>query len=91
VDALADGDHAKRPDFNRSTFSDEKGMFKIVDLPPGQYKIFAWESVPDGAPQDPEFRKPFGNQAVAVTIPPSTRVHLNVSAIPAAQVERTLQ
>jgi len=91
VDALADGDHAKRPDFNRSTFSDEKGMFKIVDLPPGQYQIFAWESVPDGAPQDPEFRKPFGNQAVAVTIPPSTRVHLNVSAIPAAQVERTLQ
>lgn len=91
VDAIPDGDHSKRPDFNRSTFSDEKGQFKITDLPPGQYQLFAWENVPDGAPQDPEFRKPFGNQAVAVTIAPSARVNLNVSAIPAAQVDRALQ
>jgi hypothetical protein len=91
VDAIADGDHAKRPDFNRSTFSDEKGLFKIADLPPGQYQIFAWENVPDGAPQDPEFRKPFGKQAVAVTIPPSARVNLNMTAISAAQVDRSLQ
>jgi hypothetical protein len=91
VDAIPDGDHAKRPDFDRSTFSDEKGQFKIADLPPGQYQIFAWENVPDGAPQDPEFRKPFGNQAFAVTIPPSAHVNLNVSAIPAAQVDRSLQ
>jgi len=91
VDAIPDGDHAKRPDFNRSTFSDENGQFKITDLPPGQYKIFAWENVPDGAPQDPEFRKPFGDQVVAVTIPPSARVNLNTIAIPAAQVDRVLQ
>lgn len=91
VDAIADGDHAKRPDFNRSTFSDEKGLFKIADLPPGQYQIFAWENVPDGAPQDPEFRKPFGNQAIAVTIPPSARVHSNITAISATQVDRFLQ
>ena len=91
VDAIPDGDHASRPDFNRSTFSGEKGQFKIADLPPGQYKIFAWENVPDGAPQDPEFRKPFASQAVAVTIPPSTRVNLNVTAIPATEVDRSLQ
>jgi hypothetical protein len=91
ADAIADGGHANRPDFNRSTFSDEKGQFKITDLPPGQYKIFAWENVPDGAPQDPEFRKPFGDQAVAVTIPPSARVNLNITAISATQVDRSLQ
>lgn len=91
VDAVPDGDHAKRPDFHRSAFSDEKGQFKITDLPPGQYQIFAWENVPDGAPQDPEFRKPFGNQAIAVTIPPSARVNLNMTAIPAAQVDRSLR
>ncbi len=91
VDAIPDGDHANRPDFNRSTFSSEKGQFKIADLPPGQYKIFAWENVPDGAPQDPEFRKPFGSQAVAVTIPPSAHVNLNMTAIPAAEVDRSLQ
>ena len=91
VDAIPDGDHIRRPDFNRSTFSDEKGHFKMADLPPGQYKLFAWENVPDGAPQDPEFRKPFGNHAFAVTIPPSTRVNLNIAAISATQVDRSLQ
>jgi hypothetical protein len=91
VDAIPDGDHAKTQDFNRSIFSDQKGQFKITDLPPGQYQIFAWENVPDGAPQDPEFRKPFGNQAVAVTIPPSARLNLNITAISATQVDRSLQ
>lgn len=91
VDAIPDGDHARRPDFHRSTFSDERGQFKITDVPPGQYNILAWENVPDGAPQDPEFRKPFGNQAVGVTIPPSARVNLNMTAISAAQVDRSLQ
>ena len=91
VDAIPDGDHARRPDFYRTAFSDEKGQFKITDLPPGQYQIFAWENVPDGAPQDPEFRKPFGNQAVAVTIPASARVNLNLTAISATQVGRSLQ
>jgi hypothetical protein len=91
VDAIPDGDHAKRQDFNRSTFSDEKGQFKITDLPPGQYKMFAWENVPDGAPQDPEFRKPFGNHALAVTIPPNARVIVNISVISASEVDRMLK
>ena len=91
VDAIPDGDHTRRPDFYRTTFSDEKGRFKIKDLPPGQYQMFAWENVPDGAPHDPEFRKPFGKQAVEVTIPPSARVNLNMTAISVAQVDRSLQ
>jgi len=90
VDAIADGDHASRPDFNRSDFSDEKGQFKIVDLPPGQYKIFAWEDVPDGAPQDPEFRKLFDKQAVTVTVQPNGRANLNITAISAVQMDGSL-
>jgi len=90
LDAIAEGDHANRPDFNRSAFSDDKGQFKITDLPPGQYKIFAWEDVPYGAPQDPEFRKPFDKQAVTVTVRPNERANLNITAISAAQVDHSL-
>jgi hypothetical protein len=87
VDAIA----ADRLDWNRSAFSDEKGQFSITDLPPGQYKIFAWENVPDGAPQDPEFRKPFEKQSAPASIEPKSRANLKITAISAAQVERWLQ
>jgi hypothetical protein len=91
VDAIADGDHALRTDFSRSAFSDEKGQFKISDLTPGQYKIFAWENVPDGAPQDPEFRKPFDKQALSVSVQPKRRANVKITAISAAQVDRFLE
>jgi len=91
VDAIADGDHANRPDFNQSALCDEKGHFKITDLPPGQYKIFAWENVPDGAPQDRDFRKPFDKQALPVSIQPKGRANLKITAISAAQVDRLLE
>jgi hypothetical protein len=87
VDAIA----ADRPDWNRSAFSDEKGQFSITGLPPGQYKIFAWENVPDGAPQDPEFRKPFDKQALSVSIQSKAHGSLKITAISAAQVDRSLQ
>ena len=87
VDAIA----ADRSDFNRSAFSDESGHYKITDLPPGQYKIFAWENVSDGAPQDPEFRKQFDKQSASVSIEPKGRTNLKINAISAPQVERSLQ
>lgn len=80
-----------RPDLNRSAFSNEKGQFKIPDLPPGRYKIFAWENVPDGAPQDPDFRKPFDKQSASVSIQPKGRANLKITVISAAQVNRLLQ
>jgi carboxypeptidase family protein len=87
VDAIA----RDRADFNRFAFSDEKGQYKFPDLPPGQYKILAWENVPDGAPQDPEFRKAFDQQSVSVTIQPNGRADLKISAISAVQVDHSLQ
>jgi len=87
LDAIA----ADRQDWNRSAFSDEKGQFRITGLPPGQYKIFAWENVPDGAPQDPEFRKPFDKQALSISIQSKKHGSLKITAISAAQVDRSLQ
>jgi hypothetical protein len=91
VRARVDAKAADRPDWNRSAFSDEKGQFKVPDLPPGQYKLFAWENVPDGAPQDPEFRKPFDKEALSVSVQPKGRANVKITAISAAQVDRFLQ
>jgi hypothetical protein len=86
VDAIA----TDRPDFNWSAFSDETGHYKITDSP-GPYKIFAWENVPDSAPQDPDFRKLFDKQSASVSIEPKGRTNLKIAAIWAARVDRLLR
>jgi Carboxypeptidase regulatory-like domain len=91
VDAIAYGDHSNRRDLNRFTFTDQKGEFKIKDVPPGDYKVFAWEDVPVGAPQDPEFRKPFEKEATPLRMQPNGHERVSVTAIAAAQVSRSSQ
>jgi hypothetical protein len=91
VNVIAYGDHANRTDLNRFGFTDDKGDFKITDVPPGDYKVFAWEDVPVGAPQDPQFRKPFEKQAAALRMEPNGREKVQVTAIPKAQVDSSSQ
>jgi hypothetical protein len=81
VNAIAYGDHSNRIDLNRFAFTDQKGEFKIKDVPPGDYKVFAWEDVPVGAPQDPEFRKPFEKQATPLRMQPNGHGTVSVTAI----------
>jgi hypothetical protein len=91
VNVIAYGDSANRRDLNRFGFTDEKGEFKIKDVPPGDYKVFAWEDVPVGAPQDPQFRKPFEKQAPAIRLQPNGHQKVQVTAISKAQVDRSSQ
>jgi hypothetical protein len=87
VSVIAYGDHSGRIDFDRSGLTGQKGEFKIADVPPGEYKVFAWEDVPEGAPEDPEFRKPFEKQGVSLKLAPNGHAKVSVTAIAAAQVE----
>jgi hypothetical protein len=91
VNVIAYGDQANRGDLNRFGFTDDKGEFKIKDVPPGEYKVFAWEDVPVGAPQDPEFRKPFEKQAAPLRMQPNGQEKVQVTAISKAQVDRSSQ
>ncbi len=84
VTVIPYGDHSGRIDLARTGFSDEKGEFKIKNVAPGDFKVFAWEDVPVGAPQDPDFRKPFEKQAVNLRIQPSGHEKVSVTSIPAA-------
>jgi hypothetical protein len=49
---------APRPDLLRQTTSNEGGAFSLKGIPPGKYRIFAFESLEDpGICMDPEFVK----------------------------------
>ncbi|HEY6391509.1 MAG TPA: carboxypeptidase-like regulatory domain-containing protein [Bryobacteraceae bacterium] len=79
--------HSLRSDLSRSAFTDEKGSFRMTNVPPGEYKIFAWEDVPMGAPQDPEFRKPFEKQSVPLNMPPNGHETVELTSISVKPLE----
>lgn len=88
VTLIAYGSHLSRIDLSRSGFTDEQGKFHLRNVAPGDYRIFAWEDVPLGAPQDPEFRKPFEKQAVTVKLEPNgheTGLELTAISVKASQ------
>ena len=43
--------------------ADENGMLSLRGLKPGDYKLYAWEDVEQGAPFDPDFLKQYEGQA----------------------------
>lgn len=48
--------------------SDSQGQFEFSIVPPGPYKVFAWESVPDGAYQNAAFVAKFEERGIPVTV-----------------------
>ena len=72
---------AGRSDLSRYGFTDEQGKFHIREVPPGEYRAFAWQDAPFGAPQDPDFRKPFEKQAVAMKMDPNGHATVDLQVI----------
>jgi hypothetical protein len=58
----------RRIELYRTTTTDSNGRFHFDRLPPGDYKVFSWEEVEDGAWYDPEFLRPYENQGALVRI-----------------------
>jgi hypothetical protein len=44
------------------------GNFDLTGIAPGTYKLFAWDSLPDGAERDPKFLEQFEARGVRVTV-----------------------
>ena len=47
---------------------DQTGRFTFQDLAPGMYKLYAFESVPDGAWEDSEFMKEFAGAGMEIRL-----------------------
>jgi hypothetical protein len=58
-----------------------QGIFRISGIPPGEYKLFAWESIPISAYMNAEYIAPFENRGVPVTIAAGSNQQANVTAI----------
>lgn len=64
-----------------SATADDTGHFEIRDIAPGDYRLLAFQDAPEGAPNDPDFRKPYQKSAALLQVLPSTQQKLDLVAI----------
>jgi hypothetical protein len=57
-----------RRDLYQSQDTDVNGNFAFKNLPPGKYRVYAWEQVESNAWMNAEFRKPFETSAGTVDL-----------------------
>lgn len=66
----------------RTVRTDQNGVFKLQNVPPGEYRLIAFDAVENGAVEDSEFLKPFISKmkSVKVTSAEVQNFELNVVA-----------
>jgi len=70
-----------RQDFYKAANSSTDGTFTLQGLPPGTYRVFAWEEIDGNAWMDPDFRKPFETLSATATIANSLSPSVNLRLI----------
>jgi len=75
----------ERADLFKTAVTDKDGHFTIRGIPPGEYKVFAWEAIEQFAYFDPDVLRQFEQLGKAVSIPESGKITLEVKLIPAQQ------
>ena len=58
------------------------GAFSFAGVPPGRYKLFAWQSIPDGAEQNGGFMEAYKNSGVDVVATAGSTSSLDVRLTP---------
>ena len=83
--ALVPGEkeRAGRAVYYRDMTVGQDGAFHFTGVPPGAYKLFAWEDVESGAWLDPDFMKPFDDKSQSITIYADGQETADITAIPA--------
>jgi hypothetical protein len=73
------------PDRYRKALTDQHGRFMLSGLPPGEYTLFAWESVDGEAYYNPEFLKSYEGQGKALHVSERDRISVELKVIPAVE------
>ena len=73
---------AKGQDRFRTATTDASGRARIQGLAPGDYKLFAWDDVDNGAWQDAQFIRAYEDLGKPVVVTEGSKEDMTLSVIP---------
>ncbi len=82
--AVPTAQYRKRPDHYATATSDQTGHFTLQGVRPGNYTLFAWESLEGEQYYDPDFLKRSEGQGSPMGLAESERKSIELEVIPAA-------
>jgi hypothetical protein len=83
VALVPDPPHRGEKRLFEATTTDQFGHFVLQGIPPGDYKLFAWESIDPGAYKSSDFLQPFENRGASVHIAEGSSLSMQLELIPA--------
>ena len=78
----------QRQDLYKNVSSDQTGRFQLTAVPPGEYKLFAWDNVDYGAWQDPDFLQAFEDKGIKVKLEPRSSQVVELHLLRTAESEQ---
>jgi hypothetical protein len=82
---LVPDQHRDRLDLYKTAVADQNGRFTVRGIPPGDYKVFAWEAIDQFGYFDPDLVRQSEPFAKPVKIVESSKASVEVKIIPAVQ------
>ncbi len=83
--AVPEARFRNRPDRYRKAVADQSGHFSLRGLPPGDYTLFAWESVDGEAYYNPEYLRDYEGRGKPMRVREGNRISVQLKAIPSAE------
>jgi hypothetical protein len=81
VALLPDESRRNRIDLYRSVVTDASGRYRFVRVPPGRYKLFAWEDVEKNSWRNANFMKLYEDRGKSIVIGEGTDVDVELTSI----------
>ena len=74
-------------DFTLTWVTDANGQFSFTGLPPGEYRVAAWEQIDPGLGTAPDFRIKFEGKAATVKLQENDHSQIEAPLIPRDSIE----
>ena len=74
-------DRTDRINTYRVVKCDPSGTFELRDIIPGEYLIYAWSDVPEGAVMDPWFIERYGGKGLPVRVEPGGKLKMDLRVL----------
>jgi hypothetical protein len=81
VTLVPDPFREERNDLYRLVSADQTGRFSPQGIPPGDYRVFAWNDIDPGSYIDPEFLKPHESKATKITVKANSQQQVSLTEI----------